>query len=55
VPAEWNADDLQSLLETLVQAGAVDGVTRRPEATVDGLPLGEYLRHFTAIRTAVVG
>jgi len=30
-------------------------VTRRPEATVDGLPLEEYLRHFAAIRAAVVG
>ena len=55
VPPTWTAEVLRLLLETLVQAGAVDGVTRRPEATVDGLPLEEYLRHFAAIRAAVVG
>jgi hypothetical protein len=32
------------LIEALVrEGGAVDGVTRIPQATVDGLPLDSYL------------
>lgn len=42
---DWGCEVQQSLIEALVhQAGAVDGVTRRREPTVDGLPLSEYLR-----------
>ena len=40
----------QQLIETLVaEAGAVDGVTGRREATVDGLAMDEYLRIFSDI------
>jgi D-glutamate cyclase len=36
----WTADRLRSVIEAMVrEAGAVDGVTKRREATVDGLPL----------------
>jgi hypothetical protein len=44
------------LIETLVtQAGAVDGVTGRREATVDGLALDEYLRTFSDIARVAAG
>jgi len=40
----------QQLIETLVaEAGAVDGVTRRSDVTVDGLAMDEYLRVFSDI------
>jgi hypothetical protein len=41
--AAWTADDFASLLKSIVAAGAVDGVSRRCEPTVDGLPLATYL------------
>ncbi len=42
---------LGELIETLVtKGGAVDGVTGRNEATVDGLPLETYLQVFAGIR-----
>lgn len=42
------------MIETLVQqAGAVDGVTKRREASVDGLPLDEYLALLSDLRAAV--
>jgi hypothetical protein len=42
--AGWTADNQRTLIETLVRdSAAVDGVTKRHEATVDGLSLGEYL------------
>lgn len=45
---------LGALIETLVaKAGAVDGVTHRNEATIDGLPLETYLQVFAGIRDAV--
>lgn len=41
----------QRRLERLVhEAGAVDGVTRRSEATVDGLPFLTYIQPWAAIR-----
>jgi D-glutamate cyclase len=41
----------QELLETIVaEAGAVDGVTRRNEATVDGLPFLTQIQPWIAIR-----
>ena len=44
---------LGELIETLVaKAGAVDGVTGRNEATVDGLPLATYLQVYAGIRDA---
>lgn len=43
----------RNLLERLVEAGAVDGVTRRAEATVDGLPFLTYIQPLIAIRRAL--
>ncbi|MBI1901394.1 MAG: DUF4392 domain-containing protein [Planctomycetia bacterium] len=51
----WDADDLKSLLTALVaQAGCVDGVTRRHEPTVDGLPPETYLQTFRDLRDVVL-
>lgn len=50
--AAWNADAERRLIETLVAAGAVDGVTGASQPTVDGLPLDEYLATFDAIGQA---
>ncbi|MEK6239639.1 MAG: DUF4392 domain-containing protein, partial [Planctomycetales bacterium] len=51
--ASLNCDAQRLLIETLVrEAGAVDGITMRREPTVDGLPLGEYLRILAGIRAA---
>jgi hypothetical protein len=42
--AHWNADSQRRLIESLVrESSVVDGVTKRHEPTVDGLPLDEYL------------
>ena len=51
--APWNSAGQRMLIETLVRAGALDGVTRRPQATVDGLPLERYLEMFAEIRRVV--
>jgi hypothetical protein len=52
----WDAEDLKSLLAALVaQAGCVDGVTRRHEPAVDGLPLEAYLQTFRDLRDVVLG
>ena len=40
----WHESAERQLIETLVAAGALDGLTLRAEATVDGLPLDEYLQ-----------
>lgn len=39
----WTLDVQRELVGVLISAGAVDGLTLRPEATVDGLNLDEYL------------
>jgi hypothetical protein len=40
---DWNSAAQRRLIESLVRdAGAVDGLTRRREPTVDGLPLDVY-------------
>jgi hypothetical protein len=45
-----NAEQLRELIERLVRdAGLVDGVTGRREASVDGLPLETYLQVFAGI------
>lgn len=45
------ADSQKKLLETIVsEAGAVDGVTRRNEPTVDGLPFLTQIQPWIAIR-----
>ena len=48
---DWDENDEAALVRQLVEAGgAVDGVTRLPEATADGLPLQTYLQPLTGIR-----
>ena len=53
-PLLHSADEERKMIQACVDAGAVDGITRRPEPTVDGLPLEahvgmlELLRLFTA-------
>lgn len=55
-PLLHSADEEIRMVEACVAAGAVDGITRRREATVDGLPLAahvgmlELLRLFAAPR-----
>lgn len=49
--AGWNADSQAKLIRTLVdRAGAVDGVTGRHAATVDGLELDVYLAPLVRLR-----
>lgn len=49
--AAWHADCERQLIEYLVcAAGAVDGVTLRREATVDGLPMEAYLQPLQDMR-----
>jgi hypothetical protein len=45
----WTAEQERRLIESLVEAGAVDGVTGLSQPTVDGLPLDDYLATFDAI------
>lgn len=52
--AEWTASKHQALLAALIEAGAVDGVTKLAEATVDGIPLDTYLAHFERIKAAAM-
>lgn len=42
------------LIEACVDAGAVDGITRRPEATVDGLPLEAHAGFVALLGRAVL-
>lgn len=47
----WTADQQQTALEQLVKDGpAVDGITRLPDATVDGLPFLTYIQPWEGIR-----
>lgn len=47
----WTAARQRALVEALVRdGGAVDGVTKRREPTVDGLPLDDYLAVFDEVR-----
>jgi hypothetical protein len=47
----WNEDRQRHLIEALVRdAAAIDGLTRRREPTVDGLPLDRYLAVLEQIR-----
>ncbi|HET7296058.1 MAG TPA: DUF4392 domain-containing protein [Gemmatimonadales bacterium] len=58
LPLLHSADEERRMVEACVAAGAVDGISRRREATVDGLPLEahvgmlELLRLFSAPRRA---
>jgi D-glutamate cyclase len=47
----WTAPEQRELIELMVQkAGAVDGLSLRREATVDGLPLETFLQPIVEIR-----
>ncbi|QDU78698.1 hypothetical protein Pla110_04020 [Polystyrenella longa] len=49
--APWTAEHHLQLLERMVEKGpAVDGVTGRPEATVDGLPFLTYIQPWQMMR-----
>jgi hypothetical protein len=50
--AEWSDDRERAVLAALVDAGAVDGVTRRPTMSVDGLAIEQHLAIWTQIRDA---
>jgi len=53
---EWTSLRQRELIEAMVVCGgAVDGVTKRRECTVDGLAMDDYLAVFEAIRAAVLG
>ena len=46
----WDAESQRRLIESLVRdAGAVDGVTGLRQASIDGIPLEEYLHALSAI------
>jgi hypothetical protein len=48
---DWNSAGQRALIEHIVNGtSAVDGLTRRREATVDGLPLDVYLRPLDEMR-----
>jgi hypothetical protein len=52
----WTVEHQRKLIETMVEkGGAVDGVTKRPEATVDGLSMADYLAVFSEIRDIALG
>lgn len=48
----WTAEREASILQAIVAAGAVDGVLKRPEPSVDGVALEPYLATFDEIRRA---
>jgi len=48
----FDADHQERVLQAMVEEGpAVDGVTRRREATVDGIPFRAYIQPWEAIRS----
>lgn len=51
----WTARDERRMVEVLVAAGAVDGVSKRPTATVDGIALDDYLAVLDALARASIG
>jgi hypothetical protein len=54
VLAPLDADFHRNLLERMVAEGpAVDGITRRPEPTVDGLPFATYIQTWMGIRRLI--
>ena len=54
--ATWNAASQRDLIEYLVRnSPVVDGVTKRREPTVDGLPADEYLQVLRDLGQAVLG
>ena len=49
---EWSDARERSVLEALVEHGAVDGITGRPEPSVDGMPLEQHLAIWNQMRHA---
>ena len=50
----WDREHERRVLEAMVRDGpAVDGVTRRREATVDGLPFITYIQPWEGIRRLI--
>src|SRR5262249_43829291 len=45
-----SADEERKMIQACVDAGAVDGLTRRPEPTVDGLPLEAHVGMLELLR-----
>lgn len=50
---EWTDEREREVLRSLVDAGAVDGVTGRPSMSVDGLAIEQHLSIWAQIREAV--
>jgi hypothetical protein len=49
-PLLHSAEEERRMVEACVAAGAVDGITRRPEPTVDGLPLAAHVGMLELLR-----
>jgi hypothetical protein len=49
-PLLHSADEERAMVHACVDAGAVDGITRRPEPTVDGLPLDAHVGMLELLR-----
>jgi hypothetical protein len=49
-PLLHTGDEEQAMVQACVDAGAVDGLTFRPEATVDGLPLPAHIGMLELLR-----
>ena len=49
-PLLHSADEERKMIQACADAGAVDGITRRPEATVDGLPLEAHVGMLELLR-----
>ena len=49
-----SSDDERKMVQACVDAGAVDGLTRRPEPTVDGLPLEVHVGMLELLRLFAV-
>jgi hypothetical protein len=52
-PVLPDPDQLADQLQRIIAAGAVDGVTGEPTATIDGLPLSETLTLLSRLREAL--
>ncbi len=53
-PLLHSADEERKMIQACVDAGAVDGLTRRPEPTVDGLPLEAHVGMLELLRLVAV-
>jgi len=50
VLTDWHCEHHEDVLRQLVEAGAVDGISRKPATSVDGLPFLDYVQTWRAIR-----